>query len=288
MTRRRALFVFITVVALAGFAALVQRILSNDPAYDDRPAARVLLNELDAESPLGADLDLPRALHAEALRKPHPRIELGKKELRAFGHAAQPMPPASAFMFPSSELTTIGMWGDDVLRDAGADTRTLELAVDRDVAFGLVVSAIMHLDAAGLAAKLFLVENADRTLGVFKPSPGVGSAMIRIDLKGARLTTNDGKPMGCEWAVSSDASAFGKCVYSAMTSGARDAGAAGENAHDADAISMLQLLIAVGQDPLVTLYPAAVAHYADVITVVDGLAGEHVAFALAFDRSQNR
>lgn len=271
MTGRRILVVAVACVAFGGIAIGVQRLLTRDPGFSDAHAAEMLVEQSRAEAPLATDIDLPTVTHGEELRKPHARVELGKHDLRLFGRVVSPMPAPDATAFPSVELTGVATWGIGVLDDAGIQSRTLELAADRDVRYGLVVEAYTQLSNGGFVADLFLAKAPDGSLRVFHPIAVMSRKRVHVDEKGAWLEPLDAGGIECRWSVGTSADAFAACVSGPPPQS--DAGA------DSGSLALL-LALAEIEAPPVMVMPSTRARYGDVIAVLDGLQGANIAFAL--------
>lgn len=284
MTGRRVLVIGGAVVVFGGVAFGVYRLLTRDPAYVDERAATTLLEQTRTEAPLTDDLDLPVARHAETIRKPHARLELGKHDLRLFGRVVSPMPSPSATTFPSSELTSIATWGIGVFQDAGVESRTLEVAADRDVRFGLVREAYAFLSEGGFSADLFLVKDPSGALRVLHPVPIFANHHVRVDAKGARLERGEpdaGVP-DCHWAVGTDTSAFASCIEGPPPA-EPDAGA------DAATMDLRMLAQMLGQRPdAVEIRCSLDARYGDVIAIADAVTSAGMSFFFSVDAPSHR
>lgn len=274
MTGRRILVIGGAVVVFGGVAFGAYRLLARDPAYVDERAAATLLEQTRTEAPLADDIELPVVRHAETIRKPHARLELGKRDLRLFGRIASPMPSPGSTTFPSSELTSIATWGIGVFQDAGVESRTLEVAADRDVRFGLVREAYAFLSEGGFSADLFLVKDPAGALRVLHPIPILGSHMVRVDTKGARLERGEpdaGVP-DCHWALGTDTSAFAACIAGPPPA-EPDAGA------DAATMDLRMLAQMLGQRPIaVEIRCSEDARYGDVIAIADAVTAAGMSF----------
>ena len=282
MTGRRILVIGGAVVVFGGVAFGAYRALTRDPTYADDRAATTLLEQTRTEAPLGGDIELPVARHAETLRKPHARLELGKHDLRLFGRVVSPMPSPGATVFPSSELTSIATWGVGVFADAGVESRTLEVAADRDVRFGLVSEAYVLLAQGGFSADLFLVKDPSGALRVLHPIPMLaGTERVRVDAKGARLErSEDGGARDCQWVTGTDTAAFAACIAGPPPP-EPDAGA------DASASAMLLQLL--GRAPAsVEIRCSLDARYGDAIAIADAVTSAGMSFVFSVDEPVRR
>jgi hypothetical protein len=275
VTAQRIIVVATALLAVGILALGVRFFALRDPSFDERVASQKLVAQMDAETPLAADVELAVATNAEPVRKPHPRVELGKRELRVFGDVATTMPDGGTRL-GSIDLTSISAWGAFTLREAGVESRTLELAVDVEVRFGVVVDALRAIDAGDLAPRLFLVKNPHGDLAVFKPAYNASFLRVVLDAHGAHAEAiGDRSAPQCTW-TSGDATSFVRCLGGPPI---------GDYTTDAggDAQGMSLLLQAFGRRQQVTIQPTADVRWGDVIAIVDALAGLEKDFTLGFD-----
>lgn len=274
----RPVVILLALFVVSGIAFGVHRFVTRDPTYDDGKAAASFIARLNGEAPLASDVDLPMAQHGTPINKVHPRVELGKKELRLFGELVHPMPPLGATTLSATDLTSVAEWGSAAMREAGIPSRTLELGVDRDVCFGVVVDALQALGAAEFSPQLFLARAADGSTVIFKPDYGLGAVRIALDTHGAHgESTGDASAPACNWAVGAPAAPFIDCI---APPSAHDAGV---DAGEQDFQSLLTQML--GRPELVDVRPSPDVRWSDVILMLDALAAAGKSFTLSFDRS---
>ena len=268
---RRLALAILAAALLSGGIAILVHVLTRHPAKVD-DSGEALLSDFDADAPVASDVDLPVTLSAEQVREPHARVELGKKDLRLFGATVAPMPPAGATSLAATALTAVSQSALAHRDQAGHGT--LEVAVDREVRFGVVADALQQLSDAGYSPKLFLGKNAAGELRLLKPRVGAPRLRVVVDARGAHTEAlpDAGGQVVCDWTSGAPTGPFGDCVGQLAEPG--DAGAL-------DAGSRLQrimMLAMLGGGGLIDVRPARDARYGDVIAVSDAITGAGSSF----------
>lgn len=285
VTARRLLLIGAAIAAVGGVAAGVgwgvRTLLVHgdyeapvgEPAKDP---AKALLAQLDTDAPVASGIVLPTAHAAEGIRKPHPRLEIGPREVRLFGDVVGTLPAPDATALDANVLGGPAEWAHGVVIDAGRETRTVELAIDRSVRFGVVLDAILQLVRADWQPTLVLVTNEAGELRVFPVSARLPSRTIDVDATGAHVVSPDGGVPACTWQRGTPTAGFVGCLATVLVRpqpAPRDAGASTTDAGELTALAELMIASQVLQRTTVMLTPSRDARWEDVVAMLDACAG---------------